>query len=296
MNKITFIKNKPVDEADLNSIGTTLEDGIKSISSSVYNPGVIGGLQVSYSGSNLGIAIAPGSAFDSSYNLIKVNISDNTKALTTANPTNPRIDLVVIQFNTTLVNNTDSTNKYGYGTSYIYSQQVLDSYTIAVVPGTAAVSPTVPATPANSVALASILLPAGATSIIPGNITDLRTLITLKASISIANLTNGSITDALIGNRTISDTVTASSGADTPTNLWSKLANMIKAITGKANWYTPPVTTIEALNTAMSTRAASDSPVFTNSASLAAAPTTGNHLTNKTYVDAQVAIAKNYAP
>lgn len=58
----------------------------------------------------------------------------------------------------------------------------------------------------------------------------------------------GSATDAVIGTRAIDDTVAAASGSDTPTRLWSKLAYMIKAITGKSNWYTPPATTIEALN------------------------------------------------
>lgn len=59
---------------------------------------------------------------------------------------------------------------------------------------------------------------------------------------------SGSATDAVIGTRTIDDTVMAAAGADTPTRLWSKLANMIKAVTGKANWWTPPATTIEALH------------------------------------------------
>ncbi|MBB6730066.1 pyocin knob domain-containing protein [Cohnella zeiphila] len=59
----------------------------------------------------------------------------------------------------------------------------------------------------------------------------------------------GAATDAVVGSRTIDDSIIASSGADTPTRLWSKLGNMIKAITGKANWWTPPATSIEALNT-----------------------------------------------
>ncbi|MBB6730065.1 pyocin knob domain-containing protein [Cohnella zeiphila] len=58
----------------------------------------------------------------------------------------------------------------------------------------------------------------------------------------------GAATDAVIGSRTIDDSIVADSGADTPTRLWSKLANMIKAITGKSNWYTAPVTSIESLN------------------------------------------------
>jgi len=63
------------------------------------------------------------------------------------------------------------------------------------------------------------------------------------------SIADGGVSDTHIGTRAIDDTVTATAGADTPTRLWSKLANMIKAITGKANWWTPPVTTIEALNT-----------------------------------------------
>lgn len=60
---------------------------------------------------------------------------------------------------------------------------------------------------------------------------------------------DGSVTDAKIGDRTIDDTIAASTGADTPTRLWSKLANMIKRITGQSNWYTPPSTTLESANT-----------------------------------------------
>lgn len=62
-------------------------------------------------------------------------------------------------------------------------------------------------------------------------------------------LNAGAATDVVIGNRTIDDTVTAAIGADTPTRLWSKLANMVKRITGKSNWYTAPATTLEAANT-----------------------------------------------
>jgi hypothetical protein len=62
-------------------------------------------------------------------------------------------------------------------------------------------------------------------------------------------LANGAATDTVIGNRTIDDTIVAAAGTDTPTGLWSKLANMIKGITGKANWYTPPVVSMETLNT-----------------------------------------------
>ncbi|MBB6689864.1 hypothetical protein H7B90_00470 [Cohnella xylanilytica] len=63
------------------------------------------------------------------------------------------------------------------------------------------------------------------------------------------SIAEAGVTDNHIGTRLIDDSIAAVAGADTPTRLWSKLANMIKAITGKANWWTPPVTTIEALNT-----------------------------------------------
>ncbi|MNI05813.1 hypothetical protein D3C73_587770 [compost metagenome] len=66
--------------------------------------------------------------------------------------------------------------------------------------------------------------------------------------IGASGLANGAATDVVIGNRTVVDTVAATAAADTPTNLWSKLAYMIKAITGKANWYTAPVASLETLS------------------------------------------------
>lgn len=60
---------------------------------------------------------------------------------------------------------------------------------------------------------------------------------------------DNSCTDAKIGNRTITDTTVANVSAGTLTNLLSKLGYMIKAITGKANWYTAPKISLEkALN------------------------------------------------
>ncbi|MCY9658108.1 hypothetical protein P5G65_04930 [Paenibacillus chondroitinus] len=70
-------------------------------------------------------------------------------------------------------------------------------------------------------------------------------------SIAASAGTAGSASDSVIGTRIIDDTVTAAAGADTPTRLWSKLANMIKGITGELNWYTLPVTSIKALKTAL---------------------------------------------
>lgn len=72
-----------------------------------------------------------------------------------------------------------------------------------------------------------------------------------------------SATDPVIGTRTIDDTITAAAGADTPTRLWSKLANMIKGITGSSNWYTLPSMTITSITTALETKANLASPAFT---------------------------------
>jgi hypothetical protein len=62
---------------------------------------------------------------------------------------------------------------------------------------------------------------------------------------SILDHPDNSVTDIKIGNRTITDTVTAAAGAGTITNLLSKIGNMIKRITGKSNWYTAPAITLE---------------------------------------------------
>jgi len=79
-----------------------------------------------------------------------------TATITTADPSNPRIDLVCI-----------TVNDAAYSGS-------LNSVAINVVKGTAASSPTVPSTPTNSIALAQVAVAAGATSISSGNITDVR--------------------------------------------------------------------------------------------------------------------------
>ena len=79
-----------------------------------------------------------------------------TATITTADPSNPRIDLVCI-----------TVNDAAYSGS-------LNSVAINVVKGTAAGSPSVPSTPTNSIALAQVAVAAGATTISSGNITDVR--------------------------------------------------------------------------------------------------------------------------
>jgi len=95
-------------------------------------------------------------------------------SVTAANPTNPRIDRVVVTVN-------DS-----------YYTGATNNVTFTVVAGTAAASPTAPATPTNSISLATIAVAAAATSILNANITDTRASIT-------TNLPVGDITDVNAG-------------------------------------------------------------------------------------------------
>lgn len=78
--------------------------------------------------------------------------------ITTAHSTNPRIDLVGIQLN-------DPSEGGAAGRNAVF----------AVVTGTAASSPSAPAVPDSFLTLASVLVPAGATSIEDADITDART-------------------------------------------------------------------------------------------------------------------------
>jgi len=91
-----------------------------------------------------------------------VGYNDDTVVLgvTTANPTNPRIDRVCMTVN----------DAYYTGS--------LNNVVLQVVAGTPAGSPVAPATPANSISLATIAVAAGATALTNANITDTRVLVT----------------------------------------------------------------------------------------------------------------------
>jgi hypothetical protein len=91
---------------------------------------------------------------------VAYNDAPTVVAITTANPTNPRIDLVCATVQDAF---------------YTGAQ---NNVIFQVVVGTPASSPVVPALPANSIALAEIDVAAGALSITSGDITDLRVLVT----------------------------------------------------------------------------------------------------------------------
>ena len=87
---------------------------------------------------------------------VAYNDAPVTLSVTGANPTNPRIDLVVLTI------------------ADAYYTGAANTVTLSVVAGTAAVSPVVPAVPSMSIPLAQIAVAAGATQILNVNITDRR--------------------------------------------------------------------------------------------------------------------------
>lgn len=105
--------------------------------------------------------------------------------ITTANPTNPRIDLVCLTIN----------DSYYSGAS--------DNVVFQVIAGTPAGSPVAPSLPANSIALAEISVPAAATTIVSGYISDERILATshvpgdISQVVAGAGLTGGGSTGAV---------------------------------------------------------------------------------------------------
>lgn len=102
------------------------------------------------------------------------NDAATSLSVATADPSNPRIDKVVVTVNDA------------------YYTGAVNNVTFQVLTGTPAVSPTAPATPTNSLVLATIAVAAGATSIVNANITDARVLIT-------TNLPVGDITEVTAG-------------------------------------------------------------------------------------------------
>jgi hypothetical protein len=103
------------------------------------------------------------------------NDATTVLSITTANPTNPRIDLVC------------ATVRDAYYTG-AYNDVILQ-----VVAGTPAGSPVAPTLPANSISLATVAVGAGATAITNANITDTRVLVTtnIPESGDISSVTAG---------------------------------------------------------------------------------------------------------
>lgn len=134
-----------------------------TVTAMATQPGVIpsvGSLQVvQNSGMNVlvqaGFAIIPNSTAATQGAYKAGSMVSNTITVATSDPTNPRIDLIVL-----------TVTDLGTSSSSAYLQTVT---------GTPAVSPVAPSAPANSLILAQIAVGAGVSSITSGNITDKRT-------------------------------------------------------------------------------------------------------------------------
>lgn len=112
--------------------------------------------------------------------------------------------------------------------------------------------------------------------------------------ITSAGLANGAATDTIIGTRTITDTLAAAAAADTPTNLWSKLGYMIKAVTGKSNWYTVPALSLEAINTKFGTVGHSHDGIAGNGPKISAGNIANTALEGLAFTDVQNTLAAVY--
>ena len=104
------------------------------------------------------------------------NDATDTLTITTANPTNPRIDLVCMTVN-------DS-----------YYSGATNNAVLQVIAGTPAGTPVAPSLPANSISLATVAVGAGVTQINSGNITDTRVETTTNVPVT------GDITSVTAGN------------------------------------------------------------------------------------------------
>lgn len=130
-------------------------------------------LQISVSGTSYTLTVTKGGALiqgtdDVAQGMYGVQQNANTTCVmgTHADPTNPRIDLIVIQYND----------------SYYTGRSPADSFQIIQVAGTATAGATLsnlngaPAVPASSVLLAYVLVPAGASGVTSADIQDARIL------------------------------------------------------------------------------------------------------------------------
>jgi hypothetical protein len=122
-------------------------------------------------------------------------------AITTANATLPRIDLVCLTV------------------SDAYYTGVTNTVAVNVVAGTPNASPTVPATPTNSIALAQIAVGAAVTSIVTANITDVRVNTTTNLPVvtltGTQTLTNKTLTTPVISSISNTGLLTLPTSTDT---------------------------------------------------------------------------------
>ena len=155
------------------------DEGIVAGSAIGVLGGVIGGSGLAVSaGTGMTVSVQPGSyvvpstATPTAGGYVSTLASSATLTVQTADPVNPRLDIVVAY-----VSDTGTSASYG---------------AVEIITGTAAPSPTAPSAPANSITLAQLSIPAAATSVTSGMITDLRPYTTTTGGILVAPV--GSVT------------------------------------------------------------------------------------------------------
>ena len=141
--------------------------------------GVVGGAGlVVTAGTGMSVNVQPGSyvvpasATPTAGGYASTLASSAALTVQTADPNNPRIDLIVAY-----VSDVGTSSSFG---------------AVEIITGAAAPSPAAPVAPANSVALAQLSVPAATTSITTGLITDLRTFTTATGGVLVAPV--GSVT------------------------------------------------------------------------------------------------------
>lgn len=171
----------------------------RTLLTNLFTEGILGSESFAVSeralGANMTVDIAAGvavlagddAAGQGNY-LIEGSETLSGATIPTADGSNPRIDLIGIQLR-------DPSEGGSAGRDAVFS----------VVSGTAAASPAAPSVPDSFLLLASVLVPAGATSIDDGDITDERSPARLAhdvvaaASITTAKLVDDAVTDAKVG-------------------------------------------------------------------------------------------------
>ena len=161
---------------DLRNSGVTgyfYDEGIVTGSVIGVLGGVTGGAGLVVSaGTGMTVSVQPGSfvvpnsASPVSGGYVSTLSQQATLTVQTADPSNPRIDIVVAY-----VDDAGDSSSFG---------------AIAIYTGTAAASPSAPSAPANSIILASVAVPANATSIAGGDLTDERPFTTAVGGILVA--------------------------------------------------------------------------------------------------------------
>ena len=101
---------------------------------------------------------------------VAYNDATQNLTITTANGSNPRIDLVCMTVS-------DS-----------YYTGALNQVAFSVIAGTPAASPVAPTLPLNSISLATVYVGAGATQILTANITDTRTVSTSAITVDLSSV------------------------------------------------------------------------------------------------------------